>query len=680
MAPQAWSTNTPNPTPDPAGYQVDDLTIELAPRRVRRAGTVIPLKALSFDLLVTLVRAAPNLLSFDQLSERVWSGLVITPETIVQRVKLLRGALGDDPHAPRYIEGVRGRGYRMVAEVHALTERQGTPESIVPPSNKETVAAIRAAIEKPSTPEPAIAGTPTADTRARASSPAGSDRSRYRVAIVVGALLAVVIGAFAAYRSWQPAHQAAALTTAAAPVGIPAAPAIPEKSVAVLPFVDMSEKKDQEYFSDGMSEELIDMLTKIPDLRVPARTSSFYFKGKQATIADIAKALNVAHVLEGSVRKSGKTLRITAQLIRVDNGYHVWSETYDRKLEDIFKVQDEIAGEVVTALKVSLHAGTIPDQTVTQNTDSYTLYLQARHLYQRGATMGDYESAIEYLTKALSLDPRFAPAWALRARARAASYAYFLNGSYEQVRRDAESDAKQALALDPTLPDPHLAMGAIHITIDWDWSAAEDEYSQALHLDPGNISALDGLSTIAIIQNRMDQAIQLAHSAILRDPLNHVSYYTLARAKSRLGQYAQAEMADRKALELNGTGYVNRFWVGYDLLMQGEPAAALREFERDRDDGIRRDGLLLALPALGRAQEAERIAGEMERASAATDAANLAAYYACQKDADRAFAWLDRAYSRRDSYILVTRGDFCFKNLEHDPRYKAFLRKLNLPE
>src|ERR1700682_4431392 len=137
MAPEAWTANTPNPTPDPAGYQVDDLTINLAPRRVRRAGTVIPLKALSFDLLVTLVRAAPNLLSFDQLSERVWPGLVITPETIVQRVKLLRGALGDVPHAPRYIEGVRGRGYRMVAEVHALTERQGPPESIVPPSNKE---------------------------------------------------------------------------------------------------------------------------------------------------------------------------------------------------------------------------------------------------------------------------------------------------------------------------------------------------------------------------------------------------------------------------------------------------------------------------------------------------------------------------------------------------------------
>src|SRR5215472_6431387 len=138
MAPQAWTTNTRDLIPDPAAYQVDDLIVDLAPRRVKRAGTVITLKALSFDLLVTLVRAAPNLLTFDQLSERVWPGLVITPETIVQRVKLLRSALGDDPHAPRYIEGVRGRGYRMIAEVRPLTERQGTGESIVPPSLKET--------------------------------------------------------------------------------------------------------------------------------------------------------------------------------------------------------------------------------------------------------------------------------------------------------------------------------------------------------------------------------------------------------------------------------------------------------------------------------------------------------------------------------------------------------------
>jgi TolB-like protein len=173
---------------------------------------------------------------------------------------------------------------------------------------------------------------------------------------VAGVVAGIAIAGLVAYRSLQPAHRAVVSpgpTADATQATAPAAPTISEKSVAVLRFVDMSEKKDQEYFSDGLSEELIDMLTKVPGLHVPARTSSFYFKGRQTTIADIAKALGVAHVLEGSVRKSGNTVRITAQLVRVDNGYHVWSETFDRQLDDIFKIQDEIAGAVVKSLKAS---------------------------------------------------------------------------------------------------------------------------------------------------------------------------------------------------------------------------------------------------------------------------------------------------------------------------------------
>ncbi len=536
------------------------------------------------------------------------------------------------------------------------------------------VSAVRLAIQAP-----VVTPTPNAHTTA----PSAYAPPTNRTAIVVACMVGLAIAGFAADRLWLSSRRAVstpALTVPVSPpVSAPAGPIIPEKSVAVLPFVDMSEKKDQEYFSDGMSEELIDMLTKIPDLRVPARTSSFYFKGKQATIAEIAKALGVAHVLEGSVRKSGKTLCVTAQLIRVDNGYHMWSQTYDRTLDDVFKMQDEIAGAVVEALKVSLLAGTTPDSTVTQNTESYALYLQARHLLQHASTKGGYESVFSLLNRALSLDPKFAPAWALRARARAAYYADFLGGSVQQVRRDAEDDAKQALALDPTLPDPHLAMASIYLIIDWNWDAAEREYNQALQLDANDTSALRDLSFIALIHDRLDQALQFAQRAIELDPLNSYSYSALARAQSRRGQHAQAEIADRKALELQPTAPTYHFWVGYDLLMQGELAAALTEFEREMDEQARRDGLMLALPALGRTQEAEHIAAEMEKDHSATSAANLAAYYACRKDSDRAFAWLDRAYSRRDAYVLTTKGDICFKNLAHDPRYKAFLRKLNLP-
>ena len=205
--------------------------------------------------------------------------------------------------------------------------------------------------------------------------------------MAVAAILAAV--GYARYR-----ESLAQVTVSAAATNV-----VSDKSIAVLPFVDMSEHKDQEYFSDGLSEELIDMLTKIPDLRVPARTSSFYFKGKQATIADIAKALGVSHVLEGSVRKSGNTLRVTAQLIRADNGYHVWSETYDRKLDDIFQIQDEIAKSVVNGLKVSVLGGTIPRATPTANHDAYLLYLQAKEIHYRGNSLDSSRKAIELPTR-----------------------------------------------------------------------------------------------------------------------------------------------------------------------------------------------------------------------------------------------------------------------------------------
>jgi TolB-like protein len=231
-----------------------------------------------------------------------------------------------------------------------------------------------------------------------------------------------------------------------------------DKSIAVLPFVDMSEKKDQEYFSDGLSEQLINLITKVPELRVPARTSSFYFKGKQATIAEIARALNVAHVLEGSVRKSGDTLRITAQLIRVDNGYHLWSETYDRKIDDIFKIQDEIAGAVVKELKVSLLGTEPPHAKPTANTEAYTLYLQGQQAARR-YTRADTEMAIGYLQQAVEADPNFAPAWSALAGVYGWSFGLFgTRTDHEQARKQVSDAAGRALALDPQLAEAHMRM------------------------------------------------------------------------------------------------------------------------------------------------------------------------------------------------------------------------------
>jgi len=274
MAPEAWTTNTRDLTPDPAGYQVDDLIIDLAPRRVRRAGTVIRLQALSFDLLVTLVRAAPNLVSFEQLSERVWPGLVITPETIVQRVKLLRSALADDPHAPRYIEGVRARGYRMVAAVRPLTERQGAPESIVPPSLKETKEVESPSVHTGTAATGAATVTPSSATPSARPSPA----TRVPLGWIGGILTIVALLA----ASWAVIHYrgvgkpAERMSPGTAPVAI--------HSLAVLPLENLSGDKEQEYFADGMTDALITDLAQVDSLRVISRTSAMQFKGSKESL------------------------------------------------------------------------------------------------------------------------------------------------------------------------------------------------------------------------------------------------------------------------------------------------------------------------------------------------------------------------------------------------------------
>ena len=335
--------------------------------------------------------------------------------------------------------------------------------------------------------------TPLGVPTAHGPLPAVSERSPKKSAMIVASVLGLGLAVFATDRLWLSGRRAsgppAPPAAASSPAPVPAAPTIPEKSVAVLPFVDMSEKKDQEYFSDGLSEELIDMLAKVPGLRVPARTSSFYFKGKQVTIQDIAKALGVTDVLEGSIRRSGNHLRITAQLVRADNGYHLWSETYDRQLNDIFKVQDEIAGAVVKALKISLMGQSLSESAGTQNTEAYNLFLQGKSMWRHANETADYERVAEYLRKAVDADPQFADAWALRSRA---VLQQALSGPVrdQKLIEEARRAATQALKLNSALPGPHFAYGDILFVVDLDFRSSAAQYEQALELAPNSAEAL----------------------------------------------------------------------------------------------------------------------------------------------------------------------------------------------
>ena len=498
------------------------------------------------------------------------------------------------------------------------------------------------------------------------------------------AVLSVALAYFVVDKFWIAKHVTAQQQTTVATT------VVSDKSIAVLPFTDMSEKKDQEYFADGLSEELIDMLTKIQDLRVPARTSSFYFKGKAEDIPSIARKLMVAYVLEGSVRKFGTHLRVTAQLVRADNGYHLWSETYDRDLDDLFKVQDDIAGSVVKALKVSILHAEVPRNAPTTNSEAHTLYLHALSL-ARLSTSADSIQAYKDLHRALSLDPNFALAWAALAElltddsvgwGQVIDPEGHLSGKpgtiNERVREMAHDAATHSLELDSSLAETHLAMGLVLYWLDWNWEAADTELKNARKLDPASAAATEAAAGLANTMGRFEEGLKLATMAVTQDPLG-TAYWDIGAAKHRVGALDAAAAAYQHLIELYPTASIYHYRRALVLLSKHDAPAALAEMERENAPWYRQTGLPLALDALGRRSEADReLAVVLQRYPAM--AYQISYVYAARNDAEDAISWLERAYQQHDTGLLSVKHDPMLKNIEHDPRYKSLLRKMKLQE
>jgi TolB-like protein/predicted Zn-dependent protease len=518
---------------------------------------------------------------------------------------------------------------------------------------------------------------PGASSTGAASARSPPPASRSFAPWIVGGAVILATSYFAADKLAAPKH---ALPAAEAPATVPAR-AIPEKSVAVLPFVDMSERHDQEYFSDGMSEELIDLLTKVPGMRVPARTSSFFFKGKQATIADIAKALNVAQVLEGSVRKSGNRLRITAQLIRVADGYHIWSQTFDRKLDDVFKMQDEIAVAVVNALRASLSSDASLRIPPTTSSEAFTLYLQARALSYRAKSVSDLESATAKLKSALAIEPSFALAWALSAellmRRMAFEESYGDPNRIGELRRVSE----KALALGPNLAEVQEMDGDIQVIVNWDWKAGAAARQKAFNTNPMDPDTCVGLAaTLFRSGGRDSEVVDLWQRAVELDPLNAQWNLGLAEKYRLLGRPSEAEGRVRAAIRIDPSVFGVPRILGDILMDEGKPAEANAEYQRSADAGNRHRGSAIAYYMLGRTTDADRALAELEQKDAAEFAYSIAQIHAVRGEIDKSFAWLDRAYLQHDSYLPIVHRDPWFQSLHGDPRWKTFLGKLKLPE
>lgn len=490
-----------------------------------------------------------------------------------------------------------------------------------------------------------------------------------RTWIIAAAVVAVALtGVYSLVdKAWRSRHE----TTAGTAV-------IGDKSIAVLPFTDMSEKKDQEYFADGMAEEIIDLLVKIRGLKVIGRTSSFQFKGGTQDLRAIGTQLGVAYLLEGSVRKSGDHLRVTAQLIDSRDGAQLFSQAYDRGLSDVLKMQDEIASSLVRALQIEVSPEGIVSRSALRNTEAYTLYLQGQHAFDRFDQQGS-EQAASYFQQALDLDPSFAAAESKLATA------YLVLGewgfmtptvAFERARRAEQL----ALKLNPKLADAHAGLARIYGVYDWDWSAADRELKLAQALAPNDarilfMSALQSLST-----GHWGEALKLLNTSLAQDPLNPSGYFVLYQVQLRRGRLSDAETAIRRTLAISPTFSRAHFYLGRVLLARSQPEAALPEMQKEVDDVTRLGGSAMAYFSLRQKADSDLALAQMLKDHAKHDPYYIAQVYAFRGESDEAFKWLDRAYEQKDVGLSHIKGELPFRSLEGDPRFKTFLKKMNLPE
>lgn len=448
-------------------------------------------------------------------------------------------------------------------------------------------------------------------------------------------------------------------------------------SIAVLPFVDLSPGKDQEYFADGLAEELLNELAKVPELRVAARSSCFQFKGKAADMASIGEQLKVGAILEGSVRKAGSRVRISVQLVKVADGFQLWSDTYDHELTDIFEVQDEIARSVASALKVRLQGMAASSAARGGNAEAYNLYLQGEYFLDR-RSREDGEKAISCYEQALKLSPGYARAWAGLARAhyRRADLGYV---PVEEGYPNARQAAEKALELDPSLAEAHAALGKVRRSYDWDWSGADAAFKRALELEPGNARVLLEAAMLARTLGRFEEAVRLSRRATELDPLSVQTLHYFGINAIYAERLEEAEAAFRKVLEFNPGHLSEHMLIGRIHLMRSKPEAALGEMEREEDPLWRCFGLALVYHSLGRKKEADAALAEFLVRGSEYSAYQAAEIYAFRGEADESFAWLERAYAQRDVGLALMKGDPLLENIEGDPRYPVFLKKMRLP-
>jgi serine/threonine-protein kinase len=451
------------------------------------------------------------------------------------------------------------------------------------------------------------------------------------------------------------------------------------KSIAVLPLVNTSGDPSNEYFSDGLSEELIAVLAKIPELKVIGRSSSFFFKGKSGDSAAIGQKLGVANLIEGSVRKQGDRVRIVAELIKAADGRSLWSETYDRELKDVFAVQAEIAKSVAEQMKIKLLGETVRSDAAvsSQNPAAHNAVLQSDFYFQQ-QTAESIQKAISFAQEAIRLDPNYALAYAKLSQAWRQYGASFATDNPEKAYEEARLAAEKAASLAPDLVEVRKAIGWTSMNPALDFRTAEKEFRRALELSPGDAGAKNALSYSLMAQGRLAEAEQACRESILLDPLLTALWYNLGRLAVASGRYHDADESFRKGLEIQPRAARFHNYLATIDILRNNPTAALQEAQLEPDPFWREFALTLVQQTQPDRNAADTALRNFSSKYASNGAFQIAIIHALRKEADEVFRWLDNAYATHDSgltQLVITPFLFEYRN---DPRFVTLCRKLGV--
>jgi TolB-like protein/DNA-binding winged helix-turn-helix (wHTH) protein/tetratricopeptide (TPR) repeat protein len=654
-------------------FRFGPFEADLRNRQLLKNGLPVSLRGQPFDVLALLLEHPGQLVTREQLRARLWpSGTVVEFEhSIHTAVTKLREALGENAELPSFIATVPRHGYRFIASTLAPTALEAAATAR-PPASPASGTAAAPDLVLPHALRP---------LRGRLG----------RVIIAVLAVLTVALGYVLVDKLGSPTHSAKVPLVASGAKQMPAVAADasatggdfkpPLRSIGVLPFVNLSGDKEQEYLSDGLTEELLSALSRINELQVAAQTSSFYFKGKDVNVRTIARELNVGSILEGSIRRSGHTVRITAQLINGVTGFHLWSKTYDRDLGDVLKLQTEIATAVARALKVTLLGDVVARIELggTRNPAAFDAYLRGAKAVRSRHDGKGLPTAVAAFTEAIRLDPHYALAFAARSLALATASGQTEIEAVTRGGLDKAQDARRALALAPDLAEAHLALAFVSQT-KLDFTQASEAYESALALAPGNALVLALSGRFAALMGHFDAGLAATHRAVVLDPLGRISHSALGRALYTARRYGEAIAAFAGVISLDpgfGSTYGERGAAYYAL---GDLQRARASCETMPDPLASQWCLALTYAKLGQHADAEAMLAKMKASEGDSEAYQYAEIYAQWGDRANAIEWLEAAFRRRGADLAYLKTDPLIDPLRQEPRFRAIERELKFPD